>query len=139
VALVKYEFLSPEWIDATRAIRDEYRGRISPMTFGVKINLVVTDAPHGGPIEANIDTSSGQPSLELGLVEAPDVTLTLEFATARAAFAEQDANAVMQSFFSGRIRVDGDLSKLMVMQAQQAQAGPLAAEVMAKVRDITVV
>jgi hypothetical protein len=138
VALVKYEFLSPEWIDATRAIRDEYRGRIPPMALGVKVNLVITDAPHGGPIEAHLDTSSGQPSLELGLLEGPDVTLTLDFATARSMFAEQDPGAVMQSFFSGRIRVDGDVTKLMVMQAQQAQAGPLAAEVIAKVRDITI-
>ena len=135
---MQYEFLSTEWIDATKAIRDEYRGRISPMTVPVRVNLVVTDGPGDGTVEAHVDTSSGQPSLELGLVEGPDVTLTMTFGTARAAFAEQDPNAVMQAFMTGQIRVDGDITKLVLMQAQQAQAGPLAAEVMARVRAITV-
>jgi putative sterol carrier protein len=134
---VKYEFLSPEWIEAARAIRDEYQGRITATPLAVKINLVLSDAPAGGTIEAHLDTSSGQPSLELGLTTNPDVTLTMEYTTARAAFAEQDGNAVMQAFMSGKIRVEGDMTKLMLMQAQQAQAGPLAAELMARVKDIT--
>jgi putative sterol carrier protein len=134
---VKYEFLSPEWIEAARAIRDEYQGRIGPTPLAVTVNLVLGDAPGGGTIEAHLDTSSGQPSLDLGLAPKPDVTLTMEYATARAAFAEQDGNAVMQAFMSGKIRVEGDMAKLMMMQAQQAQAGPLAAEVMARVKDIT--
>jgi hypothetical protein len=134
---VKYEFLSPEWIDAARAIRDEYRDRLPTMTTAVAVNLKISDPPAGGVLEAHVDTSSGQPSLELGLLPEADVTLSMDYATARAAFADQDQAAVMQAFMSGRVKVDGDLSKLLLMQAQQAQAGPLALEVLARVKDVT--
>ena len=62
----------------------------------------------------------------------------MEYATARAAFVSQDQAAVMQAFMSGKVKVEGDMAKLLAMQAQQAQAGPLAAEVLARVKDITV-
>ena len=75
--------------------------------------------------------------MELGLLPKADVTLSMEYPIARAAFAQQDQAAVMQAFLSGKVKVDGDMSKLLLMQAQQAQAGPLAAEVLARVREIT--
>jgi putative sterol carrier protein len=43
----------------------------------------------------------------------------------------------MQAFMSGKVKVEGDMSKILAMQAQQAQAGPLAAEVLARVKDMT--
>lgn len=134
---MKHEFLSPEWIAAAQAVRDEYKGRIPAVGLPIRLNLVINQAPGDTTIEAHIDTSSGQPNVELGLLAAPDVTLTLDYATAKAAFADADQAAVMQSFMSGRIKVDGDLAKLLAMQAQQAQAGALAAEIANRVREIT--
>lgn len=135
---MRYEFLSPEWIDAARAIRDEYHDRLPTLTTPVAVNLRLSDAPGGGTIEAHLDTSSGQPALELGLLPAADVSLSMEYAVARAAFVAQDQAAVMQAFMSGRVKVEGDMAKLLSMQAQQLQAGPLAAEVLARVKDITI-
>jgi SCP-2 sterol transfer family len=134
---VRYEFLSPEWIDAARAIRDEYGDRLPTVATVVAVNLQISDAPDGGTLEAHLDTSSGQPSLELGLLPVADVSLSMEYATARAAFVSQDPAAVMQAFMSGKVKIEGDISKLLSMQAQQAQAGPLAAEVLARVKEMT--
>ena len=135
---MRYEFLSPEWIDAARAIRDEYQDRLPTLGTPVAVNLRLSDAPDGGTIEAHLDTSSGQPALELGLLPTADVSLSMEYAIARAAFVSQDQAAVMAAFMSGKVKVEGDMAKLLAMQAQQSQAGPLAAEVLARVKDITV-
>jgi hypothetical protein len=38
---------------------------------------------------------------------------------------------------AGKVRVEGDMAKLMMLQAQPAAADPSAAEMAAKLRDIT--
>ena len=134
---MQYEFLSQEWIDAAKAIGDEYRDRVPPVATAIRINLVVAEAPGDRTIEAHIDTTSGRPVMELGLLEEPDLTMSMDYATARAAFADADQALVMQAFMTGGIKVEGDMAKLMLMQAQQAQAGPLAAEAMARVKEMT--
>jgi putative sterol carrier protein len=134
---VQYEFLSQEWIDAARAIGDEYRDRVPPVATPIRINLVVNEAPGDRTVEAHIDTTSGRPVMELGHLTEPDLTMSMDYATARAAFADADQALVMQAFMTGGIKVEGDMAKLLLMQAQQAQAGPLAAEVLARVKEMT--
>jgi putative sterol carrier protein len=75
--------------------------------------------------------------MNLGLLDEPDLTMSMDYPTARAAFAEGDQASVMQAFMTGRIKVEGDMAKLMLVQAQQAQAGPLALEVVTRVREMT--
>ncbi len=43
----------------------------------------------------------------------------------------------MQAFMAGKVRVEGDMAKLMALQAPPAAADPNAAEMAAKLRDIT--
>ncbi|MCC6434823.1 MAG: SCP2 sterol-binding domain-containing protein [Acidimicrobiales bacterium] len=100
------------------------------------MNQVITDVPDG-TIEAHLDTSSGRTQLELGHLTDPDLTVTTDYATARAIFVLQDAAAAMQAFMSGKIRVEGDMGKLMLLQAQAMQPDPLAAEVAERVKAIT--
>ena len=53
----KHAFLSPEWIDAALAIRDEYASHLPEPPAPVRMNLLITDAPDGGDdIHASIDT-----------------------------------------------------------------------------------
>jgi putative sterol carrier protein len=49
----------------------------------------------------------------------------------------QDPAAAMQAFLSGKIRVEGDMAKLMMLQASAMQPDPLAAEVAERVKAIT--
>ena len=59
--MAKYAFLSEEWMEAAKAIRDEYKDQVKPPAHSIRMNQVVTDVPFGdGTIEAHLDTSSGE-------------------------------------------------------------------------------
>ena len=116
----KFEFLSPAWIEAARAIRDEFEGRAPAPPVALRMNQVITDAPQG-TIEAHLDTTAGGTALELGHVADPDLTITTDYATAKAVFALADPAVAMQAFMAGKIRIEGDLSKLMMLQASAMQ------------------
>jgi len=119
---VSFAFLSPEWIEAAREIRERYSSQTAPIEVAVRVNQVVTDVPFGdGELHAHIDTSSGDVALELGHLDEPDATITLNYETARALLVERDPAKVMQAFMSGGIQVEGDLMKIMAMQASTPQ------------------
>jgi hypothetical protein len=133
-----HPFLSPEWIDEARRINDEYRGRTAPVPAEVRVNLVVTDVPFDtGSLDAHVDTSSGELEIETGHIDAADLTLTLDYATARSILVEQDPQAAMSAFMGGRIKVQGDMTKLLVLQGQMGAADPVALEVAGRIRAIT--
>ena len=83
--MATYPFLSDEWLQAARAIREEYRGKTQPMAHQVRMNQVITDVPFGdGTINAHMDTSSGEIKMDLGHLDDPDLTVTLDYDTAKA-------------------------------------------------------
>jgi putative sterol carrier protein len=114
----KHPFLSDGWFAAARSIADKYADDIPEPSVKVQMNNVITDVPFGdGTVRTFVDTSKGQMQVELGTLEKPDVTITLDYDTARKLFVDQDAAAVMQSFMSGKIKVQGAMDKLLAMQA----------------------
>ena len=132
----QFEFLSTAWIEAARAIRDEYEGRVGPPPVAVRMNQVITDSPQG-TIQAHLDTSNARTRLELGHLTQPDLTVTTDYATAKALFVQQDPAVAMAAFLSGKIRVEGDMAKLLALQATSMQVDTIAAEVAARVKAIT--
>ncbi|NNE12328.1 MAG: hypothetical protein HKN41_08810 [Ilumatobacter sp.] len=113
-----YVFLTDEWMTAARELRERYAERLPDVTIEVRINQVITDVPFGdGTVRAYVDSSDGSLELELGEIDEPDVTLTVDYHTAKAMIVGQDPTVVMQSFMEGRIKVQGDMMKLMAMQA----------------------
>jgi putative sterol carrier protein len=135
----KYEFLSPEWMDAVRAIRDEMPGSDSPPAHIVRMNLVITEAPFdaGKEIEAHMDTSQGDVQMDIGHLDSPDLTVTVDYATAKAIFIDQNPQAGMQAFMAGKVKVQGDMSKLMAMQASTPDPGAQA--IADRIKEITAV
>ena len=67
----------------------------------------------------------------------PDLTVTVDYDTAKAILVEGNPQAGMQAFMQGKVRVEGDMAKLMALQAQPAATDPNAAEMAARLRDIT--
>lgn len=133
-----YRFLSDEWITAARSIREEYAGGGIPVPTTVRMNQVITDVPFGeSPVAAHLDTSSGELVMELGHVDDPDVTVTLDYDTARAIFVDGTAQAGMAAFMQGRIRVDGDLAKLIAALQQVNPDAYRASEVQRRIQAIT--
>jgi putative sterol carrier protein len=112
-----HPFLSDEWMTAAKEIRQKYAGQTTKVTQSLKINQIVTGVPFGeGTVESYLDTSSGDVVMDLGRLEDADVTVTTDYATAKAIFVDQDPAAGMQAFMTGKIQVQGDMMKLMAMQ-----------------------
>ena len=112
-----YVFLSDEWIAAAHEIRERYHGQLPEIAISVRINQVITDVPFGdGTVHAFVDTSDGGFELALGELDEPDAVLMTDYATAKAMMVDQDPTVAMQSFMAGKIKVQGDMMKLMAMQ-----------------------
>ena len=134
---MSHQFLSEEWMTAAKAIREKYADQVPPVTVSIRMNQVITDVPFGeGTINAYLDTSSGVLQMELGELETPDLTLTTDYATAKAVFVDQDQAAGMQAFMSGKIKVQGDMMKLLAMQTGMPQTD-VTATVQDEIKSIT--
>ena len=114
--------LSDEWMLAAREIRSRYQDETMKVPVGVRMNQVITGVPFGdGTVKAYTDTSSGVLDIDLGHLEGADVTVTTDYVTARNIFVEQDSNFTMQAFMSGKIKVEGDMMKMMALQGSMPQ------------------
>ena len=132
----KYPFLSDEWMDAAKAIREEYAGKAAAPAHAVKMNQIITDVPFGdGTIDAHLDTSGGEMEMDIGHIDGADLTVTLDYATAKAILVDGNPQAGMQAFMAGKIKVQGDMTKMMAMQSGRPRSG--RREIAAKIKEIT--
>ena len=132
-----YPFLSDEWMDAARAIREKYADEVPAVEAVLKINQVIQDVPFGdGEVEAYLDTSSGAVVMELGSLDDPDVTITTDYPTAKALFVDQDPAIAMQAFMNGKVKVQGDMMKLMAMQTA-LPTNEASEQIAQEIKDIT--
>ena len=133
--MAKYPFLSEEWIAEVRRLGEEHSGG-GGVAHVVKMNQIITEVPFGeGTINAHMDTSSGEMQMDMGHIDNPDVTVTLDYETAKAIFVEGNPQAGMQAFMAGKVKVQGDMTKLMAMQT--ATPNPDAQAFAEKVKDMT--
>ena len=135
-----HPFLSPSWLVAARTIREKYADQAAKVVVSIRMNQVITDVPDevsaAGVVKTFMDTSSGDIVMDMGELETPDLTITTDFATARALFVEQDQAAAMQAFMAGKIRVNGDMMKMMAMQTSMPD-DDIARTVAAEIKAIT--
>jgi hypothetical protein len=136
-SMATFEFLSDEWISEAKKIREEHDGgKAVSVSQPVKMNLVVTEVPFGdGSVRAHLDTTAGSLELDLDHLEGADLTVTLDYLTAKAMLIDGNPAAGMQAFMAGKIRVEGDMAKLMALQA--AQPDPSAIGVADRLRAMT--
>lgn len=119
---MSHPFLSEAWMEAARSIRLKYQGQTAPVTMVIRMNQVITDVPFGdGIVRAFTDTSSGEVIMELGELANADVTITTDYATALKILVEQDQAAAMQAFMAGKVKIQGDMMKMMAMQTSMPQ------------------
>jgi len=135
-AMSKYQFLTPEWVAAAKAIRDEHEGEAPAPAHVVRMNQIITEVPFGdSDVKAYMDTSSGAMEMDLGELENPDLTVTVDYATAKAIMVDGNPQAGMQAFMAGKIKVQGDMTKMMALANG---SGDAAAQVVAdKIKEIT--
>lgn len=138
--MAKFAFLSDEWVAEARRLRAEYEGKVPAAAVVVRMNHVITEVPFGdGRVLSHLDTSSGEPEIDLGHLEAPDLTVTTDYTTARSILIDADAQAAMNAFLSGRIKVDGDITKLLALQSSGMLGvdDPTALELARRLQEMT--
>ena len=140
--MATYPFLSDEWIAEARRIRADVPAAAAgdtPAAAAVRMNQVITEVPFGpGTLDAHLDTSSGTLEMETGHLENPDVTVTLDYDTAKSIFVDGTLEAGMRAFMDGRVRVQGDMAKLISALQQLAPPDPDALDqAQRRIREIT--
>jgi len=125
-------------MEEAKRIREQYAGEGGGGggAHAIKMNQVITEVPFGdGPIKAHMDSTGGQMKMDLGHLDDPEVTIEIDYPTAKAIFVEGNPQAGMQAFMAGKIKVVGDMSKLMAMQS--GVVDPAALEAAKRIQDIT--
>ncbi len=130
-----FEFLSDGWLDAVVTLQAEYRDRLPAPLVKMKLNQEINGCPFGdGSVKLHVDTTSGQGVLGRGHLDGADATVTLDYATAKALMVNQDQQAAMQAFMQGKIKVQGDMAKVMVPPPPKNDAQK---ELDQKIKDLT--
>ncbi len=116
-----HPFLSDEWLSEVRRIVDE--GALDvPAGVNLRMNLVVTDTPFAADRLLHIVMADERGDWDEGHVEQPDLTITTDYETARELFLGADVQAALTALTAGRLKLQGDLTKLVA--AQMAGTGP---------------
>ncbi len=132
----KFQFLTPEWVAAAKSIREEFEGQSPAPAHSVRMNQIITDVPFGdADVNAFMDTSEGTMVMDLGELENPDLTVTVDYETAKAIIVDGNPQAGMQAFMAGKIKVQGDMTKMMALQA--GGQDPTAETIAQRIQDIT--
>jgi len=135
--MATYQFLSDEWLAEARSIRAEFDGQ-GAIEQSIRMNLVIGEVPFGeGTVEAHVDTSSGELVLDTGHIDPVDLKVSLDYDVAKAILVEGNPQAGMQAFMAGKVKVEGDMAKLMALTAAPAAADSNAAEMANRLKEIT--
>jgi hypothetical protein len=132
--VTKHPFLSDPWFDEVRRLHDA-AGGAAPEGAEVRMNLMITSTPFEDDLPMHMAASGGRADWGKGHLDDADVTLTLGYDTARAIFVDSNPQAAIEAFMAGKIIVQGDITKLMVMQS--TGPGASAAELTRALQDLT--
>ena len=86
------------------------------------MNLIITAVPHGDEamLHTSIDTGTHGLLPQRGHLGNPELIITIEYRVARELFLNQDPGAVGQAFSAGKIMVEGDISRIFLLQKVEA-------------------
>ena len=131
----KHPFLSDEWFAEVERLVGEHGTDAVPPHANVLVNLTITDTPFGEERYLHMGAKEGQGAFSIGHADGADVTLTTDYATAKDVFVSGNPQAGMQAFMAGKIKFEGDMTKLMMMNA--AQPDEAAKAVAAEIKEMT--
>jgi putative sterol carrier protein len=125
------KFLSDEWFAKVKELHEEAGDvKVPGPLKDLTINLNVTLAD--GSTKA-VHLTGGQ--FAQGTAAGAPVTVALPADVAKKIFIDADQQAGMQAFMSGQMRVEGDVTKLMVLQT--VQPSPELKDLLEDIKDIT--
>ena len=123
--MAKHQFLSDEWFALVEKLVEDH-GAEAPDQVDMVMNLVVTETPFGPERHLHLSSRQGRGHMGIGHATDADATVTTDYDTAKDVFTSGDPYAVVQAFMNGKVRIQGDLAKVM---AAQASGGPTTANV----------
>ena len=115
------KFLSEEWASEVTAALGEHPGfknAIGSAELGIQ--FVVSDGPDGD-VEYYMKSSGGNSVMAVGTLEDADVTVRQSYDTA-SAISKGELNT-QTAFMTGKVKVSGNLAKLMMHQGAIQQWG----------------
>ncbi len=119
--MAKHPFLSDEWFAIVEKLIEDH-GADAPGALDITVNVTVTDTPFGAERHMHMGSHGGKGHWGIGHADAADLGLTTDYETAREVFISGEPQAGMQAFMTGKVRIQGDMAKLMASQA--AGGGP---------------
>ena len=120
--MAKHAFLSDEWFAIVEKLVEEH-GAETPAHASLVMNLTVTETPFGAERHLHMGAKEGRGHWGIGHATDADVSLTTDYATAKEVFVSGDPAAGMQAFMAGKVKVQGDMAKLMAAQAGGGSPG----------------
>lgn len=120
------KFLTEEWAnDVTTALNahEGFKNAIGAADLGIQFS---TEGGPDGDVDYFLKASGGTSNMALGTLEDADVTVKQSYETATA-IAKGDLNT-QTAFMTGKLKVSGNLAKLMMHQAAIQQWGVAVSE-----------
>lgn len=112
------KFLSDEWfLEVERLTAEAGDLNLPPALTDLVLNLHVAGTDMG-----DVSAMLKNGTLVKGSDESAETTLSLDADVLKKVILEFDMSAAMEAFMSGKIRVDGDMGKLMALQTASPSA-----------------
>lgn len=123
--MAKHPFLSDDWFAIVERLVEDH-GAEAPSAVNLVVNVTITETPFGAERQMHMGAQSGRGHWGIGHAQEADVTLTTDYETAKDILLSGDPTSGMQAFMSGKVKVQGDLAKLMAAQAGGGPGGNTA-------------
>ena len=121
------QFLTKDWLSALTETLNDHDGFKKAITdVDLTLQFEVTDAPEGTEPRYYIEISDGTAEAAPGDVDDPDATISNNYETA-VAISKGELNTQM-AFMTGKLKVSGNMAKLMMNQAMLTQFAEAASE-----------
>ena len=120
------KFLSEEWVQEVTAALSQHQGfanAIGDADLGIQFSTA--DAPEGD-VDYYLSAGGGDATIALGTLDNADVTVKQSYDTA-VAISKGEMN-VQSAFMTGKLKVSGNLAKLMMHQSAIQQWGAAVSE-----------
>lgn len=123
------KYLSDEWFDKVNELADEVNLEVPDQLKAMQFNFTVTSD------DGDIEYSAEGGKYQKGHIDGAPTKITIPKEFAYKIFVMQDQAAGMQAFTTGKLKVEGDMTKMMAMQSiQPTESMKLMAD---KVKEIT--
>ena len=122
------KFQSEEWAkEMTNALQANEDVSKAAKGQDTAVQFVTTDAPGGGENKTYFKIVEGVPEVGFGEVENPEATISQTYETACAI--DRGELNTQNAFMQGKIKIQGNLMKMMQLQGFVQSVGPATAHI----------